>query len=203
MAWIFYFFFPQALDTQIGEFWAGISCQSESVGRQGQRQRETRAMLGEGQGSGVPSAFLPLLVISPFPYPWLCEGKSRSFNFPKSSVTYSIHQKPSPHMPQAAFSGISNAHSPWHSLLRALLCAQARSSRTGRKHWWTATVIQGCRACPILKCRCFLISNLQRDTAVPTKGGRSPASGRPQEVALSSFVSYLAQSPGFFPPVMS
>lgn len=77
---------------------------------------------------------------------------------------------------------------PWAQA--ALLCAQAWSSRMGRKHWWTATVIKGCRSCPILKCRCFLISNLQRDTAVPTKEGRSPASGRPQEVTLSWAVSF-------------
>lgn len=114
-------FFFQVLDTQIGEFWAGISCHSESVERQGQKQRETWALLGEGQGTGViPSAFLPLLVINPFPYPWLCEGKSRPFNFPKSSVTYAILQKPSPHCYrtsqsiQATFTDISNAHSPCH-----------------------------------------------------------------------------------------
>lgn len=76
-----------------------------------------------GRRSGDWDAFLPLLVISPFPYPWLCEGKSRSFNFPKSSVTYAILQKPSPHCYrtlqtiQVTFIDISNAHSSWHSHL--------------------------------------------------------------------------------------
>lgn len=49
------------------------------------------------------------------------------------------------------------------------------------------------------KTRWFLISTLQRDTAVPAKEGRSPASGRPQEVRLSWAVSYLAQSTVFSP----
>lgn len=49
------------------------------------------------------------------------------------------------------------------------------------------------------KIRCFLISTLPRDIAVPAKEGRSPASGRPQEVTLSWTVSYLAQSTVFSP----
>lgn len=88
-------------------------------------------------------------------------------------------------------------HHPWAQPAQSPAYAQTHSSRTGKKHWWTATVIQGCRASPILKCWCFLIRHLQRDTAVPTKEGRSPASGRPQEVTLSLFVSYLAQSTVF------
>lgn len=70
---------------------------SESAGRWGQRGREIGLWWERGWGTqGLPSASLPLLIISSFSQPWPHGGKPRFFNSPNSSVPGATPRKPSP-----------------------------------------------------------------------------------------------------------
>lgn len=94
--------------------------------------------------------------------------------------------------------------------------ARPRSSRAGRKRWWTSTARRGLRVCAILKCRCFwsityrqiqqkwtlLLSSRCSDGSCATKGKVSSLRETSGGCTVLSSLLFGPKHRGFF-PVMS